>query len=131
MREKLIDLITDIENELTRAYPYTTDEFRINAIADHLIANGVTFATDKNDGHKWIPVTERLPEKDGDYLVWTGFQGRCERLGFVKDGREISELDFQYNWKNVWYDYDSEWGYISHDVTHWMPLPEPPKEVTT
>ena len=31
------------------------------SMADHLIANGVTFATDNNVG-TWIPVTDRLPE---------------------------------------------------------------------
>lgn len=34
-------------------------------IADHLIANGVTLAEDNNVLSKWIPVTERLPDKDG------------------------------------------------------------------
>ena len=56
-REKLIELITDIENEIVRAYPYTTNTFRIEETADHLLANGVTI-------QKWIPVSERLPELD-------------------------------------------------------------------
>lgn len=41
MRDRLIELISDIENELLRSYPYTTDEYRIASIADHLIENGV------------------------------------------------------------------------------------------
>lgn len=40
MRDRLIELISDIENELLRSYPYTTDEYRIASIADHLIENG-------------------------------------------------------------------------------------------
>lgn len=40
MRDRLIELISDMENKLLRSYPYTTDEYRIASIADHLIANG-------------------------------------------------------------------------------------------
>ena len=41
MRDRLIELITEMENELYKAYPYTTDTFRIKCVADHLLANGV------------------------------------------------------------------------------------------
>lgn len=40
MRDRLIELISDMENELLRSYPYTTDEYRIACLADHLIENG-------------------------------------------------------------------------------------------
>ena len=91
--------------------------------ANDLIANGVTV-------QKWIPVTERLPEEDNEYLVFEkhsyGTQTRI--LRFAKDGRKVDKYDFHRGWKNVWYYYDSEWGHITiDDVTHWMPLPEPPK----
>lgn len=41
-------------------------------MADVLIAHGVTFADvpDNNVGDKWIPVRERLPEKEGKCFVW-------------------------------------------------------------
>ena len=93
--------------------------------ADHLIANGVTV-------QKWIPVTERLPEEDGRYLVVKKIFNNSiwqDVLEFAKDGRKVDKYDFHREWKNVWYLYDSEWGHIITDnVTHWMPLPEPPKE---
>ena len=41
---------------------YKSHHCHAERYADHLIANGVTFATDTNAGGKWIPVTERLPE---------------------------------------------------------------------
>lgn len=74
---------------------------------------------------KWIPVTERLPGENGDYLVFKGssYGGWCEVAGFAKDGSEVDEYDLG-GCENVWYDYDSEYGYIAFDsVTHWMPLP--------
>ena len=81
---------------------------------------------------KWIPVTERLPENDGRYLVRKKNFNTAwfDVLGFAKDGRKVDEYDFEREWENVWYRYDSEYGYVTTDsVTHWMPIPEPPKEV--
>ena len=58
-REKLIDLLTDripgIDNELR----YVDDE-RVERLADHLIANCVTIATDNNVGDKLTPTAEDL-----------------------------------------------------------------------
>ena len=70
--------------------------------ADHLIANGVTIP-------EWIPVTERLPEKWQNVLVVR--TDGAFRLDFV------GSLD-------VWYD---DVNFVGYPVTHWMPLPEPPK----
>ena len=61
---------------------------------------------------KWIPVTERLPEKNTSVLV------------YYKHGRNI----FWYDEKDGFCDID-QYGMNCPDgtVTHWMPLPEPPK----
>lgn len=84
----------------------------------------------KKDALKWIPVSERLPEKDGRYLVFKRHWNNTwfDVLGFAKNGERVSKYDLE-NAKDVWYGYDSEYGYFSVDsVTHWMPLPEVPKE---
>ena len=81
---------------------------------------------------KWIPVSERLPDTDGRYLVHKNLWGSTlfDVIAFAKDGRKIDKYDFAKEWENVWYSYSSEWGHVTTDsVTHWMPLPEPPKEV--
>ena len=97
-------------------------------MADHLIANGVTFASDNNVGRndvpdnnvgKWIPVTERLPS------VWMskydeGILEPLEFIVFIKNA-ELPTVKF-FNGKN----FCDDNGYI-YDVTFWMPLPEPPK----
>ena len=81
-------------------------------------------AADVEPKKKWIPVTERLPE-DGTYLItWKNHnaQGVCMAYyGYYQDGlHRSSRPDF--------YRYDNEWGDVPFDdVTHWMPLPEPPK----
>ena len=61
---------------------------------------------------KWIPVTERLPEKGEEVLV-------VDRFGFI-------EMGFV---KETIYGHKYWLGCEGDDVTHWMPLPEPPKEV--
>ena len=82
---------------------------------------------------KWIHVSERLPEKDGEYLVtvssFCGLPQRIEVLSFATDLHKIDEYDFPEH-KCGFYDYDSEWGYLEvDDVLAWMPsLPEPYKE---
>lgn len=76
-------------------------------IADHLIANGVNV-------QQWIPVTERLPEENDMYIV-SAFDGHDRRITFVQWQNRLKQ----------WYltGARSYW-----KVTHWMPLPEPPKE---
>ena len=68
--------------------------------------------------HKWIPVTERLPEKDGRYLT-------INEHGMVYDA-EYSRFYKGFGEKN---EFDDGTDYFMQDIgiTHWMPLPEPPK----
>ena len=61
----------------------------------------------------WISVKDRLPEKNGAYLVFC--DGESVFSAFYERGREHSE------WTD---DYEE---YCDLDVSHWMPLPEPPK----
>lgn len=70
---------------------------------------------------KWIPVTERLPNCNGCYLVWIPH--------FF--GGEIGMPSICYfDGSNTWHDsYGVDFERILHpdDVTHWMPLPQPPE----
>ncbi len=59
---------------------------------------------------RWIPVSERLPEKDGRYLV------TCTKWG-------AWEVDW-----NIFYKKPREGWLWEQDVSAWMPLPEPYKE---
>lgn len=78
----------------------------------------------------WISVQDRLPEKDGEYLVFirSPYAGYSKIAGFSTDKTATHTfLDAGYGWSN----YDSDYGYYEcKDVTHWMPLPEPPEEVS-
>lgn len=83
----------------------------------------------------WISVKDRLPDANGDYLCYCPILlgvGRVIPLygvyGFLLDAEQNEDLSFKGEKGAVWYFYDSEYGYCAkRSVTHWMPLPEPPK----
>ena len=50
-------------------------------------------------------------------------------LGFAKSLYSVDRYTFANEHRSGFYEYDSEYGYYEWSgVTHWMPLPEPPKE---
>ena len=115
VREKLVELCEDLET-LPCCDTYEGQ-------AEYLISHGVTV-------QEWISVDDRLPEKDGAYLVTTNSFGDRQSVKFrwfAKDGEMVEAYDLA-GQKDVWYLYDIECGYVSiKTVTHWMPLPQPPK----
>lgn len=58
--------------------------------------------------NEWIRVEDRLPESAGWYLVF--YNGSEMQVAFFKGKK---------------WPFDNHY----HTITHWMPLPEPPKEV--
>ena len=98
-KEKLVELL----NRFVYDDWYGNDD-----IAEKLISNGVTV-------QEWVPVTEKLPEDSGYYLVVhrNKYNGSISIAFEMYIKCKIGEW-----WEN---DY-------AYDVTHWMPLPEMPKE---
>jgi len=79
---------------------------------------------------EWISVKERLPERIDDYIVVVKLKYDWEReYGVVVDVATFNPycenpyIDGCWNTFNDWYE-----GQEYIHVTHWMPLPEPPKE---
>ena len=111
-REKLIELLNEAEEYEVNTCMFHSkcedcpgrkygDNCRDYLKADHLIANGVTV-------QEWIPVTERLPEDS------------CRAL--IRSASGYIGVD----------SYDKDRGHFESGgmwipVTHWMPLPQPPK----
>ena len=90
-------------------------------------AAGKRDATDNNVGHKWIPVTERLPELFESCFVVVKLKYDWEEdyeYG-VDSGYYLGENGYidGFNTFNDWNE-----GQEHLHVTHWMPLPEAPKE---
>ena len=98
IREKLIELLDII---------IQPGQKTLGDIADYLISNGVTV-------QEWISVKDRLPEND----QWT--------LCFMKDKSFGTFRVFQWNYIDWQWNDGNEW-FDEKDVTHWMPMPKPPK----
>ena len=79
---------------------------------------------------KWISVKDRLPEKYGTYLVYLGMPdklayGSGVHTAWYYDGTK----DFSFSLNTaVMLGENCSTKIKSASVTHWMPLPEPPKE---
>ena len=79
----------------------------------------------------WIPCNERLPDNDKKEYIVQKTNGFIYILGFTKDAYKLSRYDFaEYKGKKkqLFYDYDSEYGYTEWECEAWQPLPEPFKE---
>ena len=100
-RERLLEILN------VPIYPHEQVD-PLEAVADYLLDNGVTF-------HKWAPTALGFfPEEHGKYL--------CNVKSFAFPGcfyQTILHYD-KYGFH--------ENGIYIEQVTHWMPLPEPPKE---
>ena len=135
MRDKLIELIGDAPYGLRTLGQAADELISVESIADYLIANGVTFADvpDTNVG-KWIPVSESLPEDDErvrehkdfrlslrSVLIHDKERGVliANRYKIVACGTVCLDELVTDGWV---------WSNNAQNVTHWMPMPEPPKE---
>lgn len=110
MREKLIELLRNAKVAM-KAENLSCDIARNMFVVDFMMANGVTI-------QEWIPVTERLPEEEGGQVMLARmYRGkRYVEIGeILSDGTVLSYSD------------DYKIHPKEHIVTHWMPLPTPPK----
>lgn len=102
VREKLVELLTEFYG--CDPMYYDVDAL---AIAQHLIAHGVTVP-------QWISVDDRLPEPFVSVLVHMPGEEPCPtvREGFISNDGIWQSAMFR-----------REPG----EVTHWQPMPQPPK----
>jgi Protein of unknown function (DUF551) len=68
---------------------------------------------------KWISVKDRLPKESlEDFILFT--DGKVVLFGSYFDGNSYED---ECLWKPA-----IGWIHKNADITHWMPLPEPPEE---
>ena len=145
VREKLVELIKDGIRKGLRAKGDDRLDYSFEDVADYLIRNGVTV-------QEWIPVTERLPENGVHVLlccemhryggeiagkyVCDGYYAEANKIiagGFPDECNcEYSEEDDEYYLCEGWYEVIKNWDdynsvAVEDFVTHWMPMPNPPK----
>ena len=110
VREKLVELLDR----------FVYDDWYSNGdIAEKLIANGVTVL-------EWISVDDRLPieEAKAHEQEWPGEY--CEFLVMIEKGSLPTTLYYDLE-ENEWFRINTALERETYEVTHWMPLPEPPK----
>lgn len=86
-------------------------------------------ALDIAEKRKWIPVTERLPEEDGEYLLFGKIDEDEENYLFIGEydscGEQFGIWQEQYDRSTLGCLGSEFFEYAS--VKAWMPLPEPYK----
>lgn len=105
VKEKLVELLDR----------FVYDDWYSNGeIAEELIANDVTV-------QEWIPVNDRLPIEEAKAYEKEWCEKYPEFLVMIERGLLPTVL--YYDWReNEWFR-ERE----TYKVTHWMPLPAPPK----
>lgn len=99
VREKLIEILRK------PIFPHELVD-PIEAVADYLLDSGVTV-------QEWISVDDRLPEEKADCIVYYQ-HAYCDNDGYWAIGMCFYDGEkFQLN--------------PAYKVTHWMPIPQPPK----
>lgn len=103
-------------------------------------SGGIEFEDDVIDGiiiSQWISVKERLPTGEDPVLILVK---ETEHYGYNKEKRKVYYCQYLAYWDgDEWFttwcngcrkisDTAKEPYADDYEVTHWMPLPEPPKE---
>ena len=99
--------IMDVREKLVELLAPTSLNFEeATYLADYLVKNGVTV-------QEWISVDDRFPEEKANCIVYYQ-HAYCDNDGYWAIGICFNDGEkFQIN--------------PAYKVTHWMPLPEPPK----
>ena len=120
VREKLLELLVEfVEVDAWDNGEFIEKEIDFGKIAENLISNGVTV-------QEWIPVKDRLPDKTGRYLV---LKNRIAPDCLGGNRTDIVILRFFVDKGFRMPTHIPDWinEEINDEVTHWMPLPDPPK----
>lgn len=114
VREKLVELLRNAKAAM-KSENLSCNIARNGFVADFLIANGVTV-------QRWIPVTERMPSEtrviDGEEYI--------KHVAVIVRGVPFEVIAFYDEEYDCWF--DDDFLPVAGEVTHWMPLPKPPKE---
>ena len=110
VKEKLVELLDR----------FVYDDWYSNGdIAEKLIANGVTV-------QEWISVNDRLPIEEAKAHEQEWPEEYPEFLVMIERGSLPTTLYYDLE-ENEWFRINTALERETYEVTHWMPLPEPPK----
>lgn len=87
--------------------------------------NSIHFLEEEEEQPQWIPVEDRLPDKDGRYLVCDG--GDVLEACFSPTGQLRRNQNGGFDRLPSWSTTDCYESEDLNHVMHWAPLPEPPE----
>ena len=120
-----------VDAEMT-IFKTEVDPNKLNACIDNILMRLDRLETSMaKTVNQWISVKDRLPEKDGNYLCYLECGAVCEAAFDSTIASEGEEFPFG-EWVGVYNSdtlgfTDSYWAEYDA-ITHWMPLPESPKD---
>ena len=112
--------------EMLRWSKYLDKNSTLNLLV-RAIEQSPTDTVDAIEVPTWIPVTERLPELRKDVLVYDGEES-VGNIVFMRVWSLEQDTDFLGNTSGEYVWWDDERPYDLNAVTHWMPLPDAPKD---
>ena len=105
IREKLVELLRNAKAAM-KSENLSCDIARNMFVVDFMMDNGVTV-------QEWVPVKERLPQENVDCIVHYK-HAYCDNDDYWAIGMCFYDGEkFQFD--------------PAYKVTHWMPIPQPPK----
>ena len=110
VREKLAEIV---KKAAYSSLPSNTEDFHLNMFVTNLLAHGVTV-------QEWISVDERLP----DLIPYSSGIAYSETVLVLTSRRKETIAVWDGSTWIAQFDYCELWG---EKITHWMPLPLPPK----
>ena len=99
--------------------PYKDDAFCIM----HVCSDALAYITQLEARvPKWISVKDRLPEDNVDVIVYAVSNNGGYTIVITFHTHKLYGLNIE-GWAPPW-----QYFFMNYTITHWMPLPEPPKE---
>lgn len=89
----------------------------VNPYREEALTMAISALREQED-RRWIPVTERLPEPNYE------FDARNWYLVALSNG-VVKELAYEFHKHSI---FGYGWRETAYPVTHWMQVPQPPKE---
>ena len=128
-REKLIELLEQsLNNDGTGREMRFVGGDVVPAVLS-AIANGICLEEKQatsDETSKWIPVSERLPIEEAKAHEQEWCEEYCEFLVVIERG--LLPTTLYYDWEeNEWFRINTALERETYKVTHWMPMPQPPK----
>lgn len=111
-REEVIKLLQDELERCQRAAELNGCEMKPEWQRAMDVCRVAVEALREQEQRRWVPVEDRLPEESGDYIVY--YSNTASNKPLISMRHFYGEIPEAFLHNKA--------------MTHWMPLPEPPKE---